>query len=279
MTSANGNRQHRTSSAPSDSKRAARGKCKRQFITFIICVFLVGGIAGGLIVGGVQALGGNDAKEQPPYGTRDGKSVTENGELMLIQDAAGFTPLDCELSEELQEFTYYMCRAYYIDFDFTMSLMFSESSFNAAAVSQDGHDFGLMQIRDCNNDWLKEELGVTDMLNPYENIRAGLYILRGLFEKYNDSSKVVMAYKMGEYGASVLWDKGVYETTASQRVLAQADKFAAERNGSNEQQNNTFNSPQIQRADFNRKKDTRNTKKRPSARSLGRRSKRHRIFI
>lgn len=27
----------------------------------------------------------------------------------------------------------------------------------------------------------------------------------------------------------------VYETTASQRVLAQADKFAAERNGSNEQ--------------------------------------------
>ena len=226
MTSANGNRQHRTSSAPSDSKRAARGKCKRQFITFIICVFLVGGIAGGLIVGGVQqALGGNDAKEQQPYGTRDGKSVTENGELMLIQDAAGFTPLDCELSEELQEFTYYMCRAYYIDFDFAMSLMFSESSFNAAAVSQDGHDFGLMQIRDCNN----------DLLNPYENIRAGLYILRGLFEKYNDSSKVVMAYKMGEYGASVLWDKGVYETTASQRVLAQADKFAAERSSSNEQ--------------------------------------------
>lgn len=44
-----------------------------------------------------------------------------------------------------------------------------------------------------------------------------------------------MAYKMGEYGASVLWDKGVYETTASQRVLAQADKFAAERSGSNEQ--------------------------------------------
>ena len=38
MTSANGNRQHGTSSAPSDSKRAARGKCKRQFITFIICL-------------------------------------------------------------------------------------------------------------------------------------------------------------------------------------------------------------------------------------------------
>lgn len=217
-----------------NSKRATRKKCKRQFITFIICIFIVGGIAGGLIVGGVHALGGNDTKQQP-YGTRDGKSVSDNGELMLIQDVAAFTPLNCALSDELQEFTYYMCQAYYIDFDFTMALMFSESSFNASAVSQDGHDFGLMQIRDCNNDWLKEELGVTDMLNPYENIRAGLYILRGLFEKYDDSSKVVMAYKMGEYGASVLWDKGVYETTASQRVLAQADKFAAERNGSNEQ--------------------------------------------
>lgn len=218
-----------------NSKRDTRKKCKRQFITFIICIFIVGGIAGGLVVGGVHALGGNDTEKQQPYGTRDGKSVSDNGELMLIQDVAAFTPLNCALSDELQEFTYYMCQAYYIDFDFAMALMFSESSFNASAVSQDGHDFGLMQIRDCNNDWLKEELGVTDMLNPYENIRAGLYILRGLFEKYNDSSKVVMAYKMGEYGASVLWDKGVYETTASQRVLAQADKFAAERNGSNEQ--------------------------------------------
>lgn len=86
---------------------------------------------------------GMTQKEQQPYGTRDGKSVTENGELMLIQDAAGFTPLDCELSEELQEFTYYMCRAYYIDFDFAMSLMFSESSFNAGRGSQDGHRFRL----------------------------------------------------------------------------------------------------------------------------------------
>lgn len=30
MTSANGNRQHRTSSAPSDSKRAARGQIRRR---------------------------------------------------------------------------------------------------------------------------------------------------------------------------------------------------------------------------------------------------------
>lgn len=213
------------------NKKATRKKCKRQFITFIICIFLVGGITGGLIVGGVHALGENGAEKKQPYGTRDGKSVSDNGELMLIQDVAAFTPLNCALSDELQEFTYYMCQAYYIDFDFAMALMFSESSFNASAVSQDGHDFGLMQIRDCNNDWLKEKLGVTDMLNPYENIRAGLYILRGLFEKYDDSSKVVMAYKMGEYGASVLWENGVYETNASRRVLAKAEEYTAQRGG------------------------------------------------
>lgn len=71
-------------------------------------------------------------------------------------------------------------------------------------------------------------LGLTDMTNPYQNIRAGLYILRRLFEKYDDPAKVLMAYNMGEYGASVLWEQGVFETTFTRRVLTTADEFATE---------------------------------------------------
>ena len=56
-------------------------------------------------------------------------------------------------------------------------------------------------------------------------------ILRGLFEKYEDPALVCMAYNLGEYGASVLWDKGIYETSYSRNVLSVADEYEAQRGG------------------------------------------------
>lgn len=85
------------------------------------------------------------------------------------------------------------------------------------------------EINKCNHTELKEALGITDFTEPYQNIRAGLYILRRLFEKYDEPAMVCMAYNMGEYGASVLWDNGVYETSYSQKVLAKAEEYAAQR--------------------------------------------------
>lgn len=75
---------------------------------------------------------------------------------------------------------------------------------------------------------LEAAIGVTDMYDPYQNIRAGLFMLRELFEKYDDPRKVLMAYNMGEYGASVLWEQGVFDTTFTRRVLTTADKYEAE---------------------------------------------------
>ena len=42
---------------------------------------------------------------------------------------------------------------------------------------------------------------------------------------------VCMAYNLGEYGASVLWDKGIYETSYSRNVLSVADEYEAQRGG------------------------------------------------
>ena len=107
-----------------------------------------------------------------------------------------------------------------------MALMYTESSFRADVVSGT-NDYGLMQINKCNHEELSSALGITDFNEPYQNIRAGLYILRRLFEKYDEPSMVCMAYNMGEYGASVLWDNGVYSTSYSQKVLAKMDEYTA----------------------------------------------------
>lgn len=210
-------------------------------LAFLIAAFIVGGVIGGIIVGAKMSISRNaetdgkevQARSSVPYGTRDGKTLTPEGALII--ESTDFVPLDCELPAELQEYTYYLCEAYYIDFDFVMALMYAESSFRTDVVS-DTDDYGLMQINSVNHEKLSENLGITDFTDPYQNIRAGVYILRGLFEKYDDAAKVLMAYNMGDYGASVLWDKGVYSTTYTNKILAKADEYAAMRGGAASEQ-------------------------------------------
>lgn len=198
---------------------------KRTLLSWLIFL-IIGGLIGGAIghAAAEKSRAGEGQRKTSEYGTRDGRSFT-GGEISLDWAADDkFAPLDCALPEELQEFTYYLSKGYYIDFSFVMGLMYCESGFRTEIVSGT-NDYGLMQINVCNHKWLAEDLGLTDMTNPYQNIRAGLYILRRLFEKYDDPAKVCMAYNMGERGASMLWEQGVDETAYSKKVLAAADEF------------------------------------------------------
>ena len=139
-----------------------------------------------------------------------------------------FTPIDCEiceLTEEIQQFIYYICRNYHVDFALVLAVIKVESGFEIQAVSPT-NDYGLMQINQMNHSWLTKQLGTTDYLNPYQNVYAGVYILRMLFEKYNDVNRVLMAYNMGETGASRLWETGIYETDYTREVLAVQQQFS-----------------------------------------------------
>lgn len=214
----------------------------KAIIVSWISLFLIGCLIGGLAVGLTACSSNEKAEEDDPwsdtsnfYGTRDGRTFTDAGEMSMDWGAGDldFIPLDVPLDEDIQEFTYYLSYGYYIDFSFVMALIERESSFKVDAASKT-NDTGLMQINSCNHEWLSEKLGITDFNDPYQNIRAGLYILRNLFEKYDDPSKVLMAYNMGEYGASVLWEQGITETNYSKKILTRADEFEALLKGSTE---------------------------------------------
>ena len=138
-----------------------------------------------------------------------------------------FIPLDVPMNEDLQEFIFYLSTAYEIDFTFVMALIQQESSFRSDIVSAT-NDYGLMQINEVNHQYLKEQLEITDFLNPYDNIRAGMFILRKLFEKYENPSKVLMVYSMGESGASYLWRQGIFEINYSKSVLQIQQELNAE---------------------------------------------------
>lgn len=135
------------------------------------------------------------------------------------------TPLyDIPLSEELQEYTYSLCEQYDIveHYEVVLGMMRTESNFNADVVSTTG-DYGIMQINECNHTWLKNELGIVDIMDVRENIECGIYMVSDLFHNYSTVDQALMAYNMGPAGAASLWREGIYSSSYSIKVLGSAE--------------------------------------------------------
>ena len=197
---------------------------KRLLIILVVC-FLIGVLIGNLIFWGISSLSKVEPTPVETYGTLDGMVFTDEPSFDWTSSAElGFVSLDVPMDEETQEFIYCLSYGYNIDFSLVMALIENESSFRADVVSKT-NDYGLMQINEVNHGWLTEKLGVTDFLDPYQNTRSGIFILRKLFEKYEDTEKVLMVYNMGENGASRLWEKGIYETAYSNKIMEQAVEY------------------------------------------------------
>lgn len=216
------------------SKRITKNAIrKRLLISWVIVglTFLVIGFGNGW--GCKAVLMGKDrepeaaapGKEALIYGRYDG--IIFEGEVPELKSGEEFVPLDVPISEDLQEFIFYLSEGYEIDFTFVMALIQQESSFRADVISE-SNDYGLMQVNEKNHTLITEILGVTDFLEPYNNVRSGMFILRKLFEKYETPEKVLMAYNLGESGAARLWENGIFEINYSKSVFQYQQKFNEE---------------------------------------------------
>lgn len=215
---------------------------KRVILSWCVVavVFLmIGGVSGYALKTHITAKqGGQDEKHTNiqeevktlVYGAYDDHIFTQ--EMSLDWDAGDldFVPLQCDMPYEEQEFLFYLCNGYNIDFCLVMAMIQVESEFNASVVSVT-NDYGLMQINEINHDWLTNAIGVTNYLDPYQNMRAGCYILRKLFERYQDTELVLMCYNMGENGASRLWKNGIYSTDYTEKVLNWQHRFQEQLEG------------------------------------------------
>lgn len=123
------------------------------------------------------------------------------------------------LDAEIQEFTFRRCEEKGLDYETVIAIMQRESRFDPTAIS-DTNDYGIMQINECNHEWLKAELGITDFLDAKQSITAGTEILGRLAAKYDDPQKILMAYNMGETGAGRLWEEGTTTSAYSRDIMA-----------------------------------------------------------
>lgn len=196
-----------------------------SWVIFAVIFVLIGfGIGKLTSIPEKQNVSKNDVqKEILIYGQPDGKIFSWDMPVEW-ESSLEFTPLNVPMDEELQRFVFYLSAGYDIDFTLVMAMIQQESSFQTDVISN-SNDYGLMQINEMNHPYLTEQLGITDFTEPHNNIRSGMFILRKLFEKYESPGKVLMAYNMGEYGASILWNQGIFESNYSRKVLEYQQQF------------------------------------------------------
>ena len=212
-------------------KQIKRKEIAKRIITSWIVggviFFLVGFLICWLILNRSEQ---QEEKQFTVYGAYDDRCFISEVSLddWVMDDK--FEPLKCELDKETQEFVYYLCKSYDIDFTLIMAVIQAESSFKSDLISET-NDYGLMQINKTNHEWVTKAIGVTDFTDPKENVRAGCFVIRKLFERYQKSEMVLMAYHFGEHGAKTLWNEGVYESKYSQSVLKYQKQFIEQMEG------------------------------------------------
>lgn len=130
------------------------------------------------------------------------------------------------LADDVQRFIKKTCQDYDIPFDLVMAIIEHESNYNASAISATG-DYGLMQINRVNHGWMRSKLGLTDMLDPYQNVTGGTYLINYYMDKTgNDVTRSLLMYQYGEGGAkNKTWSPFVQEVADIRAALSSKVRY------------------------------------------------------
>ena len=95
-----------------------------------------------------------------------------------------------------------------------------ESQWNSGAMGDGGKSYGLMQIHKRFHTDRMARLGVTDLLDPVQNIKVGTDYLKELnaMSDGRGTNWLLMAYNMGPDQANKLWKKGTRSTDYTREI-------------------------------------------------------------
>lgn len=175
----------------------------------------------------IIAVKAEAAEEAPQDRTTEAaieyKGIEPNHTEETLPERAGFTYYDgVDLDKATQDFIFVEAGEAAVNYELVLAIIIKESNCDPNAISETD-DWGYMQINKCNHAWLAEQYGLTDMLDPHQNIIAGITILATL-SRCDDGTdaglhKVLMAYNMGPGGAAEAWARGTYSTAYSKTIM------------------------------------------------------------
>ena len=104
---------------------------------------------------------------------------------------------DVPLSADLQEHIKGLCDDYGVDMPLVLAIIGQESNYRPDAVGDNGNSLGLMQIQPRWHQARMDDLGVTDLLEPYQNVTVGIDLLAELMSENKGTEWAVTAYNAG----------------------------------------------------------------------------------
>lgn len=130
-----------------------------------------------------------------------------------------------KLPEVVQVYTFCLCRDYGVDYETVLAMIETESGYKWDAKSSAA--YGYMQIIPEYHYNRMERLNVSDIRDPYGNIKVGIDFLAELLEKYGGNyDKALTAYRWGPTGAyRDYFSKGQESSDYSEKVMEIADRI------------------------------------------------------
>ena len=144
------------------------------------------------------------------------RSSSVNIPTSIVTDG-GFKQYNIGLPVEQQKYAYNLCQQYGVQYELFLAVMYKESGFNSNAVGG-GNSYGLCQIHISNQSNLSRKLGITNLLDPYDNMTAGVYLLANYINSARSkvSGDAVEVYGLNAYN---MGEDAYYNSCYSQGIL------------------------------------------------------------
>ncbi len=136
-----------------------------------------------------------------------------------------WTRYDVPLEDELQRYIGEVCREYGVDTALVIAVIERESSFQPDKLGDGGQSYGLMQIYASQHTERCAELGAVNLMDPRQNIRAGVDFLAELLAEGNGTAWALSWYNGG--GGKLPWPYAE-EVMARAEILAESAMIVTE---------------------------------------------------
>lgn len=176
----------------------------------------------------------NDAKEpigvmglQPVTPTADDVAVTNVASDAEADEAGDADVIDSiPLAADLQQHINKLASENNIDRCIIYAMIKHESGYRADAIGDNGNSIGLMQVQPRYHKARMDRLGVTDLVNPYQNVIVGIDYLAEMLERYEGNmTKALTAYNCGIGGAEKYFSQGIDANAYTKKILAYAKEL------------------------------------------------------
>jgi len=151
-------------------------------------------------------------------GTKLNPVVSRTATIVIPTVDSGFKSYNIALPVDQQQYAYTMCQNYGVQFELLLAIMYKESGFNPNAIGG-GNSYGLCQIHISNHANLRNRLGISNLLDPYDNIKAGAYMLSSYMnsaKKVSNDPTTVEVYALNSYN---MGEGSYYNNCYSQGIV------------------------------------------------------------